>query len=88
MTITLNGEPILPPVHCDGCGAAAKAESVNTHLCDGGLVIDPHDIGYYGGYLDPFPDDNLPTWKLCSRCADKFFDTFPALLEMLQQAND
>lgn len=88
MTVTLNNEPILPPVHCDGCGAAAEAESVNTHLCDGGLVIDPHDIGYYGGYFDPFPDENLPTWKLCRKCADKFFDTFPALLETLQQAND
>lgn len=83
MTVTLNGELILPPVECDACGCPAKAESVNPHLCDGGLVIDPHDIGYYGGYIDPFPDDDLPAWKLCQKCAEKFFATFPALIRKL-----
>lgn len=90
MSITLNGEPVLPPVECDACQRQVPAESVNTTLCDGGLLIDPHDIGYYGGYLDFSTFDEIGAWKLCRDCTEKFFDTFPALRRKIQEfyAND
>lgn len=82
MSVTLNNHPL--PVECDGCGRPARADTVNTHLCDGGLTIDPRTIGYYGGYIDLFPYDELDgsaitPWKLCALCAEKFFETFPNL---------
>jgi hypothetical protein len=48
----------------------------------GGISLNPYNLGYYGGFIDPpcIEDDMLDNWLLCNACARRLFDMFPALL--------
>ncbi|MFZ9715856.1 MAG: hypothetical protein ACO3CH_00165 [Ilumatobacteraceae bacterium] len=76
----------MTTVICDECKREVEAETVNAHLPDRGLDIPFRACGYYGGFIDSDPWEELSLeemFRLCHDCVVKMLDALPGLSEKI-----
>lgn len=76
----------MKTVVCDGCGEQVIAESINEDFPDSGLVIPFRMLGFYGGFTDNNPwDEMMPEefFKICHACVIKMLDAIPGLAQKI-----
>ena len=66
--------------NCDNCGAEAPATQQDGNFIDGGWVVVHRSLGFYGGFSDPFPEEDETTEAhLCHDCCVIMMRAMPGL---------
>jgi hypothetical protein len=72
---------------CDSCGAERECDSANPTLISDGLILPFRSLGYYGGFVDDFPweelDDLTEVFNICGDCVVTMLRALPGVAQKL-----
>lgn len=73
----------MTEIRCSECDAAYEVDNPN-YLIDRGLFFRPGDWGYYGGFTDTIPwDDLVVEVNMCHDCSLRLVRSFPSIAKAL-----
>lgn len=72
---------------CSECGKTQSTGGKQEEVLDNGLMFCPTDMGYYGGFVDSFPQDEQVFVRLCHDCSVRLVRWFPSVAKALGTDN-